>query len=201
MGEDFLLKELLYITNKNISNNKLEYILKEYGNIYKLFNVEEFDIENDNKLPKKFKKLIINIRKIIININYDKCFGEERKISNYNELINYLSFNMSFKEREVFKVLYFNSKNVLIKEEDLFLGTIDKTIIYVREIMKNILKYNAKSIIIVHNHPSGDFQPSKEDKEITEKIKEILKFFEVRLSDHIIISKKGHYSFLEKGLI
>ncbi|NYV27701.1 hypothetical protein HP397_02515 [Streptobacillus felis] len=104
-------------------------------------------------------------------------------------------------EREVFKVLYFNSKNILIKDENIFLGTVDRSVVHVREILKNILKYNAKSIIVVHNHPSGVVNPSLDDFELTKKLLDILNFVDVRLSDHIIISNKGYYSFLENNKI
>ena len=88
---------------------------------------------------------------------------------------------------------------MLIKDENLFYGTIDKADIYSREIVKRILKYNAKSVILVHNHPSGDTKPSKQDLSITKELQQIFKYFEIKLSDHIIISNEEYYSFLENG--
>ena len=114
-------------------------------------------------------------------------------------MINYLKYDYFDKEREIFKVLYFNTKCMLIKDENLFYGTIDKADIYSREIVKRILKYNAKSVILVHNHPSGDTKPSKQDLSITKELQQIFKYFEIKLSDHIIISNEEYYSFLENG--
>ena len=67
--------------------------------------------------------------------------------------------------------------------------------------MKKVLKYNAKSVILVHNHPSGSLKPSQSDIILTKKIKEIFENVEIRLLDHIIISEKGYFSFLEGGIL
>ena len=102
---------------------------------------------------------------------------------------------------EIFKVLFLNTQNELIREEELFQGTLDRSTIYVRELMKKVLKYNAKSVILVHNHPSGSLKPSQSDIILTKKIKEIFENVEIRLLDHIIISEKGYFSFLEGGIL
>lgn len=81
----------------------------------------------------------------------------------------------------------------------MFLGTIDRTAVYLREVVKMSLKYNAKSVILVHNHPSGSKLPSKNDLEVTKNLINILSYIDVKVSDHIIICGNEYYSFLENG--
>ncbi len=113
----------------------------------------------------------------------------------------YLKNSIGYSRKEVFKLLYLSSSNELLGEEDLFLGTLDKSAIYPREIIKEVLRYNAKSVIFSHNHPSGSLKPSEADIKITRKLKEILSSLEVGVLDHIIISPRGYLSFLEEGLM
>ncbi|ACZ00754.1 DNA repair protein RadC [Streptobacillus moniliformis] len=198
---ELLLNLIELVENRKIAKLQASEIIKKYGGISNILREDFKVIENMNILSKKTMKILENVSLIYNHILFNECFGEEKKISCFEDLVKYLKFQYVDMEREVFKVLYFNTKNVLIKDENIFYGTIDKSVVYVREIVKNILKYNAKSIIIVHNHPSGNLEPSNDDRCLTKKIIDVLKLIDVRLSDHIIISNKGYYSFLENGQI
>ena len=112
-----------------------------------------------------------------------------------------MSCSLLKRDVEVFKVLFLNSQNELLKEEELFFGTLDRSTVYIRELIKKILNYNAKSIIIVHNHPSGSLKPSDSDIFLTRKIKELFDKIEIQLLDHLIISERGYFSFLEGGIL
>ena len=132
---------------------------------------------------------------------YLKIHNEKITISSNVQLLDYLKFSLLNREIEVFKVLFLNTQNELLKEEELFKGTIDRSTVYIRELIKKILNYNAKSVILVHNHPAGSLKPSQADIALTRKIKEIFEGIEIRLLDHIIISEKGYFSFLEGGIL
>ena len=132
---------------------------------------------------------------------YLKIHNEKITISSNVQLLDYLKFSLLNREIEVFKVLFLNTRNELLKEEELFKGTIDRSTVYIRELIKKILNYNAKSVILVHNHPAGSLKPSQADIALTRKIKEIFEGIEIRLLDHIIISEKGYFSFLEGGIL
>jgi len=132
---------------------------------------------------------------------YLKIHNEKITISSNVQLLDYLKFSLLNREIEVFKVLFLNTQNELLKEEELFKGTIDRSTVYIRELIKKILNYNAKSVILVHNHPAGSLKPSQSDIILTKKIKEIFEGIEIRLLDHIIISEKGYFSFLEGGIL
>ncbi|MEG0730583.1 MAG: JAB domain-containing protein, partial [Cetobacterium sp.] len=117
------------------------------------------------------------------------------------DLIAYLRSDIGFGTKEEFKVIFLNSANHLIEAETLFSGTIDKSAIYPREIVKKALQHNARSLIFAHNHPSGNLKPSKKDIEVTKELEALLKVVDVKVLDHIIITRDSHLSFLEEGLI
>ena len=145
-----------------------------------------------------FFKLLFEI---IENELYKKVYNERIVLSSNLKLLNYLKFSLLSRDIEVFKVLFLNTQNELLKEEELFFGTIDRSTIYIRELVKKILEYNAKGVILVHNHPSGSLKPSESDILLTRKVKEVLENIEIRLLDHLIISERGHFSFLEGGIL
>lgn len=126
---------------------------------------------------------------------------EDSVISNWPELINYCQANIGNKTTEEFHVLYLNSKCHLIKDEVHSTGTINTSSVYPREILKNVLEIGAASIIIVHNHPTGDTAPSNADINITKKIRDILKTIDVPLHDHLIVGKGNCFSFKSFGLL
>jgi DNA repair protein RadC len=105
-------------------------------------------------------------------------------------------------ETEQFLVIFTDNRNKLIKAEVLFSGTVNKTVVYPREIFKRALELNALAIIISHNHPSGSLTPSKQDVALTKQIKDGAELMQMRLIDHIIVNSTGQSkSFVESGLI
>jgi len=117
------------------------------------------------------------------------------------DVFNYLYSEMSGLKKEVFKVMFLNSKNRILDIETLFEGTLDKSAVYPREIMKKAIKNNAVSLIFVHNHPSGDPEPSQSDKELTRHLVASGKVMEIKVIDHLIIGDNNYYSFAEHNLI
>lgn len=113
----------------------------------------------------------------------------------------YLQTTLQHREREVFMVLFLDNQHRLIKQEEMFLGTINAAFVYPREIIKTALYCNAAALILAHNHPSGIAQPSLADKTMTEKIKQAAQLMEIRLLDHFIIGKGAYYSFAEEGIL
>lgn len=126
---------------------------------------------------------------------------EKPVLSNWQALINYCTSQIAYKKNEQFRVLFLDRQNRLIADEKMQEGTIDHTPVYPREIIKRALELGSSAIILVHNHPSGDPTPSREDIEMTKKIAEAGKQLGVMLHDHLIISKGGHSSFKTMDLI
>ena len=104
-------------------------------------------------------------------------------------------------DREKLVITYLNLSNALIGTEVLFTGTLSTSAVYPREVVKRVIKYHAAAIIIAHNHPSGNPEPSQDDKAITEKIKQVCSLINVNLHDHIILYRDGYTSFADKGLL
>lgn len=130
--------------------------------------------------------------------------------SSEKSLINYTSPLIIFEntkylfdgeKQELFYCFYFNNKQHLIGKELLFVGTVNRSIVHPREVFKYAYLYSASSIICIHNHPSGDVKPSKEDIDITNSLVEIGIVQKIPILDHIIIGDNNYYSFSDNGKI
>ncbi|HOK17604.1 MAG TPA: DNA repair protein RadC [Candidatus Paceibacterota bacterium] len=106
------------------------------------------------------------------------------------------------KTREHFMTIYLNARSEMIwKKESTFIGTLNASLVHPREIFTEALKQNAAAVILVHNHPSGDAEPSQDDLEITKRIVEAGKIMGIDVLDHVIITKTHVFSFKEKGIL
>lgn len=114
---------------------------------------------------------------------------------------SYLSAQLRGYSYEVFACLFLDNQHRIIQFEELFRGTIDGASVYPREVAKRALFHNAAAVIFAHNHPSGIKEPSQADKQITDKLKQSLELFDIRVLDHFIIGDAEPYSFAEHGLL
>lgn len=124
-----------------------------------------------------------------------------RTFNNSSQVADHLATYLNGRDRETFVVLFLNRRHALISTEVLFEGTLTQAVIHPREIVKYALLKNASAIICGHNHPSGNNQPSNDDRAITVKIKHACDLIEVALIDHIIIGDGEWFSFADKNLI
>ena len=122
-------------------------------------------------------------------------------LSNWQALITYLQTAMAYEQVEQFRILFLDRKNNLIADEVQQRGTVNHTPVYPREVMKRALILNASALIVVHNHPSGDPKPSRDDIETTRELKAAAKALEVELHDHVVIGHGKHASFRSLGLL
>lgn len=122
-------------------------------------------------------------------------------ISSFQDVINYCQTSMSNLIVEEFHILFLDTKNHLIADETQQRGTIDRSVVYSREVVKRALELGAASIILVHNHPSGDPEPSTNDILITTSIAKACGVLNIKLLDHIIIGKYQHRSMKSMGII
>ena len=117
------------------------------------------------------------------------------------EVFDYLYHSLRDAKQEKFKVVFMDAKNQIIEEKTFSQGTVDSSAIYPREIIKAALKYNASSLIFIHNHPSGDPVPSESDREITRELIFAVQIMQIKVLDHIIIGNNRYFSFADAGLI
>jgi len=122
-------------------------------------------------------------------------------LSSWNKLISYCRAAMAHHMNEQFRILFLNRQNALIADEVQQSGTVDHTPVYPREVVKRALELGATAIIMVHNHPSGDPAPSKADIDMTKDVEDAGRKLGIVLHDHLIMTKAGHSSFKEMGLL
>ena len=122
-------------------------------------------------------------------------------ITSVEEVMDYLKHNLKNKKQEIFSIIYLNGRNEIIEMEELFQGTLTSSVVYPREVVKKVLAKNAAALILVHNHPSGNNNPSNEDINITKKLINAAKTIDVQVHDHIIIAGNDYYSFADNSLI
>lgn len=122
-------------------------------------------------------------------------------LSSWQSLLDYLHADMAHGIREQFRVLFLNSRNMVIRDDVLSQGTVDHAAVYIREIVKRALDIGATALILVHNHPSGDPSPSQDDIRMTREIMEAGRRLGITVHDHVIVGQAGHKSLKTLGLI
>lgn len=128
--------------------------------------------------------------------------NEERySIRSPEDGANYVMEEMRFLNQEHFVCLYLNTKNQVIHKQTVFIGSLNASIVHPREVFREAFRRSAASIICIHNHPSGDPTPSREDIEVTRRLKECGRMIGIEILDHIIIGDKRFVSLKEKGYL
>lgn len=127
--------------------------------------------------------------------------GETGSITNPRQAAELFMEELRYKKKEHFKVLLLNTKNHVISREEISVGSLNASIVHPREIFSIPLRKSAASVILVHNHPSGDPSPSQEDLEVTRRLVDAGYILGISVRDHIIIGDGCFFSFKEKGLL
>ena len=122
-------------------------------------------------------------------------------LGSWQSLLDYLSIDMAHLTVERVRVLYLDTRNRLIDDHHVGDGSIDEAAIHPREVIRRAMDVGASALILVHNHPSGNPEPSSADIQITRKIAEAGRLLGVTVHDHVIVSREGHVSLRSKGLI
>ena len=117
------------------------------------------------------------------------------------DIAHYLQAKLQYKKHEVFAVVFLNRANKINHYEVISEGGITGTVADPRIILRKALEHDAVSIVLCHNHPSGNLRPSRQDEELTNKIKQASGYFDIKVLDHIIVSEEGYYSFADEGIL
>lgn len=203
---------------ESLSNHELIAILLRTG------TKEESVLQLSNRLLTNFEGLRLLKDATLDEITAIKGIGKAkaiqvlaaveigRRISNlaYNDryvirtpedCANYVMNDMRFLSQEHFVCLYLNTKNQVLHKRTIFIGSLNASIVHPREVYKEALRRSAASVICLHNHPSGDPSPSREDLEVTKRLVESGKILGIELLDHIIIGENKFVSLKEKGYV
>jgi len=133
-----------------------------------------------------------------LNKRHSSSKKDIKHISSAKEVFDLLSERLSNEKQETFLILMLNSKHYVIGIEEISKGILDSAIVHPREIFKHAIKNSASKIVLAHNHPSGDPQPSEEDKTITQRLIEAGELLGIPVLDHVIIGKDTYWSFNKK---
>ncbi|MBU4485298.1 MAG: DNA repair protein RadC [Candidatus Delongbacteria bacterium] len=174
-----------------------ERIIKEYGSK----NIAE--IKDPKKVEEILKIGLVNSCKIVAAFELGRRFystvAKRRTLIRGPEDIYSHTKDMSGYVKEYFRGIYLNTKNYIIHDENVSIGHLTGSLVHPREVFKAAIDCFANSIIVVHNHPSGDPDPSKGDDAITKMLKEAGEILQIPLVDHIIIAESGFYSYNKEG--
>jgi DNA repair protein RadC len=195
-----LLELLLFYSIERVDTKPLaKTLLERFGTLGDVFAAE----------PAQLREFEID-RRTLIHFKAMREVGRrlaERKVkdmpvlTNWQQLIDYCHAALAHEKTEQFRILFLDRKNVLIADEVQQRGTIDHTPVYPREVVKRALALNAAALILVHNHPSGDPKPSRDDIEMTREIRKAAEALGISIHDHLVIGRKGHASFRSLGLL
>ena len=207
--EDYEVLELLlfYVIPRKDTKAIAKELIKRFktlANVLKADTLELKTIDGLGTVAITFLKMIgaLPARIYKDELKNQKLIKDDKnKITDKEVLLSFLRNKIGYEDVEKFYVIYLSSSNEVIAFEESSSGTLDRSSIYPREIYKRVIMENAKSIIIAHNHPSGNTCPSKCDIDITNEIAKGLKNFGALLLEHIIITRDSYFSFLEEGLI
>lgn len=200
LGDDEVLELLLFHAVDRIDTGALaQRLLDRFGTLGDILaadpaQLDEFEI--DRAALALFRAIRETGRRLA-----ERKVKDMPVLTNWQQLIDYCHTALAHEKTEQFRILFLDRKNVLIADELQQRGTIDHTPVYPREVVKRALAFNAAALILVHNHPSGDPKPSREDIEMTREVKAAAAVLGIAIHDHLVIGRKGHASFRSLGLL
>ncbi|EOR21380.1 MULTISPECIES: DNA repair protein RadC [Clostridium] len=176
-------------------------ILSEFDGLSGLLETDINEITNIKGIKNIKASQILAMGELFKRISSLNLLKKNINISSPSDISKLLMNEMVGLKQEILKLIMLDTKNNIIGIKDVFKGSLNTSIVHPREIFKEALKKSSSSIIICHNHPSGDPTPSKEDINITIRLKECSKIMGIDLLDHLIIGKYKFVSLKEKGII
>ena len=184
-GKEFSSRDLAALILKDVSGDLDKINYSRLSNIKGIGDVKSAVVLAGLELGKRANRKISSINNV--------------KITSADIVFNYYKDFFINKKQEYFYCIYLDSNKVVILEKLLFIGTLDYSLVHPREVFKEACSVSASSIICIHNHPSGNVIPSKNDYDITSKLVEIGNLLGIKVVDHVIIGFEKYYSFLENN--
>lgn len=175
-------------------------LLDRFGGLHGLLDASLDDLQNVKGLgPSKQTQLAATLELARRSLHNAL---ESAPVFNTPEAVqDYLMLQLAHRSKEVFAALFLNSKHRLIAFEILFTGTVNRSAVYPREVAVRCLHHHASAVILAHNHPSGEVQPSRSDISITQKLTKGLKLLDIAVLDHLIVGSKHCYSMHAHNLL
>jgi len=199
---DYEILEMLlfYVIPRKDTKPLAKQLLTRFGTLKSVIFATENQIMKIKEIRKSVVIFFGLLREVFSRISLQPL-KEKTIIQSDQDVITYYANELSAKKKEEFRALFINNRNMLIAEELLQRGTVDQVCVYRREVVEKALEHRASAIIIVHNHPSGNPKPSREDIVMTKDLNITLERLGIRLLDHIIIAENSSYSFASHNLL
>jgi DNA repair protein RadC len=181
-------------------------LLAQFGSLKGVFEASAEDLQKVKGLgPAKASKLIASFelaRRLNRNIMDDEKINlQSRPVTSPSDIVELIRTKITSFTKEQFLVVSFDTRNKILGTDNISSGTLTASLVHPRETFESAIRRHAASIIVSHNHPSGDAEPSEEDMKITKRLTEAGKVMGIEVLDHIIVTKNNYFSFKEKGMI
>jgi len=173
-------------------------IIAKFG-LEKLSGTTIKELQEVKGIGKAKAMQIIAVFELNKRLHYSR--NQNKKIQAASDIFEYMAGRVPDETKEHLFVLHLNTKNQITKTELVSVGTLNAALIHPREVFKAAIKESSHAIILVHNHPSGDTEPSSADKQVTELLKKASAVIQIDLLDHVITGKTGWFSFRESGIL
>jgi DNA repair protein RadC len=176
------------------------HLIDTFGDFNRVLSASVQDLQNVNGVGAAVAVELKIIEAAAHRLSRAKVM-QRHVVSSWDALLDYCHTTMAHRSTEQFRILFLDTKNVVIADEEQAQGTVDHVPVYPREVVKRALQLNASALILVHNHPSGDPTPSQADIQMTRQINTAASALGVTVHDHLIIGKSCELSFRASGLL
>lgn len=191
---------LFFVFQRKDTKPLAKTLLNRFKSLKGIISSSRFYLKKIDGVGDSTANLIAILHEIFNRMLMEKIV-ESKTIMSTAQVLEYYQNLLEHLKKEQFRIMFLNNKNKLISEELMQEGTVNNTAIYPREIVQKSLEYGASAIIMVHNHPSGDPDPSRQDIIMTKAVKDVAQKLDISLLDHIIIGKSKTVSLKELGII
>lgn len=176
-------------------------IIKEADGIDNLKSISKEKLQSIDGIGPIQAYTILSVIELGKRIFLDQSAKSKIVLNSSSLIYDYMKYKLLDQKQEYFYCLYLNNKKELIERKLLFMGTVNRSIVHPREVFKHAYLCSASGIICIHNHPSGDVKPSREDIRLTKSLVELGQMNGIPIVDHIIMGNDNYYSFYEEGEI
>ncbi len=175
-------------------------LIRRFGSLSGVLDAGPKALEEVARIGPISSTLIYLVKELCGVYLAEKMKGKD-VLSSPQAVLDFARIKLAGLSHEAFMLIFLNTKNRVLDFKIVQEGTVDRAAIYPRRIVEEALAYKAASVIFIHNHPSGDAEPSPEDRQLTRSLLEAARTIDLRVLDHIIVGKEGYCSFVERGLL
>jgi len=192
---------LTYIFRQGDVKPLAKELIKTFGSFSKVLDASAEDLKIVSGMGSASALSLVAFRQVMAYYFQDHATVDKEQITKMSALIEMLRASIGHKQNEVLFAIFLNAKNEVLATKELGEGTVSQAAAFPRRIVEEALKFKATSIILAHNHPGGNAEPSEYDESITTEIKNALALLEISIQDHIILAYNEYYSFKRNNLL